>query len=76
MFCNTDVINAQQVKFVLDEKYNNNEKLYVYLFNEKSALLGEDGFIIPNYEIEGSLNKINELTIPASSFVVVSNKVL
>ena len=76
MFCNTDVVNAQQVKFVLDEKYNNNEKLYVYLFNEKSALLGEDGFIIPNYEIEGSLNKINELTIPASSFVVVSNKVL
>ncbi|MBR4377785.1 MAG: hypothetical protein IKP50_02745 [Bacilli bacterium] len=76
MFCNTDVINSKQVKFVLDEKYNNDEKLYVYLFNEKSALLGEDGFIVPNYEVEGSLNKINELTIPASTFVVISNKVL
>ena len=76
MFCNTDVVNAKQVKFVIDEKYNNDEKLYVYLFNEKSALLGEDGFIIPNYEIEGTLNKINELTIPASTFVVISNKVL
>ena len=76
MFCNTDVINAASVKFVMDEKYNNNEKLYVYMFNEKLALIGEDGFIKPNYEIEGSFNNINELTIPASTFVVISNKVL
>ena len=76
MFCNTDVINAASVKFVMDEKYNNNEKLYVYMFNEKMALIGEDGFIKPNYEIEGSFNNVNELTIPASTFVVISNKVL
>ena len=57
-------------------EYNNDEKLYVYLFNEKSALIAENGFIEPNYEIEGSLNKINEITVPASSFVVISNKVL
>ena len=76
MFCNTDVINERKVKFVIDEKYNNDEKLYIYIFNEKSALIGADGFIKPNYEIEGSLNNINEITIPASTFVVVSNQVL
>lgn len=76
LFSNTDVVNERKVKFVIDEKYNNDEKLYVYIFNEKSALIGEDGFIKPNYEMEGSLNKINEITVPASSFVVVTNKVL
>ena len=76
MFCNTDVISERKVKFVMDEKYNNDDKLYVYIFNEKSALIGEDGFIKPNYEIAGSLNKVNEITIPASTFMVISNKVL
>lgn len=76
MFSNTDVINEKKVKFVMDEKYNNNEKLYVYVFNEKSALIGGDGFIKPNYEIEGNLNVINEITIPAATFMVISNKVL
>ena len=76
MFCNTDVVNERKAKFVIDEKYNNNEKLYVYIFNEKSTLIGEDGFIKPNYEIEGSLNEINEITVPASTFMVISNKVL
>ena len=76
LFSNTDVINERKVKFVMDEKYNNDEKLYVYIFNEKSALIGEDGFVKPNYEVEGSLNQINEITIPASTFVVVSNQVL
>ena len=69
-------LDERKVKFVMDEKYNNDEKLYVYIFNEKSSLIGCDGFIKPNYEIEGSLNKINEITVPASSFVVISNQVL
>ena len=76
LFCNTDVINERKVKFVMDEKYNNDEKLFVYIFNEKSTLIGDDGFIKPNYEIAGSLNNVNEITIPASTFVVISNKVL
>ena len=76
LFSNTDVINDRKVRFVMDEQYNNNEKLYVYIFNEKSALIGGDGFIKPNYEINGSLNVINELNIPASTFVVVTNQVL
>ena len=76
LFCNTDVINERKVQFVMDEKYNNDEKLYVYIFNEKSALIGGDGFIKPNYEFKGSLNQMNEITIPASTFVVISNQVL
>ena len=76
LFSNTHVSEERKVKFVIDEKYNNDEKLYVYIFNEKSALIAENGFIEPNYEVEGSLNKINEITVPASSFVVISNKVL
>lgn len=76
LFSNTHVSEERKIKFVIDEKYNNDEKLYVYIFNEKSALIAENGFIEPNYEVEGSLNKINEITVPASSFVVISNKVL
>ena len=76
LFSNTNVTEAKTVKFVMDEKYNNNEKLYVYMFNEKSVLIGEDGYIKPNYELDGSLNQINEITIPASTFAVISNKVL
>ena len=74
LFSNTDVINDKKVKFVIDEKYNNNEKLYIYIFNEKSALIGDNGFIMPNQVVDGSLNNINEITIPASSFVVISNQ--
>ena len=76
MFSNADVINDRTVKFVVDEHYNNNDKLYVYMFNEKSVLIGEDGFIQPNYVVNGSLNKVNEITVPASTFVVISNRVL
>ena len=76
MFCNTDVINAKTIKFVMDEKYNNNGKLYIYSFNEKSVLIGDDGFIVPNQVVDGSLNQINEINIPASTFVVISNKAL
>ena len=68
--------NEQKVQFCIDQHYNNDEKLYVYMFNEKSVLIGEDGFIEPNYEFDGSFNNLNEITIPASTFVVISNKVL
>lgn len=66
----------RKVKFVIDEKYENDEKMYVYVFGKDYTLIGEDGFIVPNYEINGSMNKITELTIPTNSVVVVSNKVL
>lgn len=76
MFCNTDVVEEQKIQFCLDQHYLNDEKLYVYMFNEKSVLIGEDGFIKPNYVVDGSLNNLNEITVPAATFVVISNQVL
>lgn len=75
LFCNTAMAD-RKVQFVIDQQYNNNEKMYVYLFNSKNALIGEDGFVKPNYELQGSMNKITELNIPGNCFVVVSNEVL
>lgn len=75
MFSNTSALD-KKVKFVIDQEYNNNEKMYVYLFNEKYACIGEDGFVKPNYEIEGTMSKITEINIPGNCFVVVSNEVL
>lgn len=75
MFTNT-AAQDRQVKFVIDQEYNNNEKMYVYLFNEKYALIGEDGYVKPNYTLNGSMSKITEVTVPANCFVVISNEVL
>ncbi|MBP5712582.1 MAG: hypothetical protein J6W77_06270, partial [Prevotella sp.] len=76
MFSNTDVENERKVQFMIDQSYENDEKLYIYMFNEKSVLLGEDGFIKPNKVVDGSFNNLNEITIPAATFVVISNQEL
>lgn len=75
LFSNTGAAD-RKVKFVIDQEYNNNEKMYVYLFNEKYALIGDDGYIKPNYVLEGSMSKITEINVPGNCFVVVSNEVL
>ena len=49
------------------------EKLYVYIFGEEDMKLGADGFIVPNYEADGSLNGTLTLKIPAGSAVFVTN---
>lgn len=72
----SNIGGEKTVKFAIDEKYNNDAKLYVYVFNEKYAKIGDDGYIKPNYEFEGSLNKVTELNLPANSTVFISNKVL
>jgi len=51
-------------------------KLYVYTFGEGLIRLGSDGFILPNYTIDGSLNKWLSLDIPANALIVVSSEVL
>ena len=58
--------------FYLDEKVEG-DKLYIYIVNEGSFRLNEEGYVIPNYEIDGSLNKKLTLDIPKSTAVVVSN---
>lgn len=47
---------------------------YVYIFNENSYRLGDDGYIIPNYVIEKSINNQFTMEIPSSTAVVFSNE--
>ncbi len=49
------------------------DKLYVYVFGEKDAKVDGDGYIVPNYELNGSLNQTLAVTVPAKSVVFVSN---
>lgn len=59
--------------FYIDEHIDG-DKLYVYNFAEGTYKLGEDGFIIPNQIINGTLNKKITMKIPSNSMVVVSNE--
>ncbi|MBQ7995642.1 MAG: hypothetical protein IJ247_05480 [Bacilli bacterium] len=59
--------------FYIDDEIEG-DKLYVYIFNGSSYRLDESGYIIPNYEIEGSLNKKFTIDVPQNSAVVVSNE--
>ena len=61
--------------FYLDEKVEG-DKLYIYYFNESSLKLDEEGWIIPNDVISGSLNKKLTIQIPSKTMVVVSNEEL
>ncbi|MCI1245619.1 MAG: hypothetical protein LKG11_06735 [Bacilli bacterium] len=63
-------------RFLLGPAVEGSGKLYVYEFGEGLIKLGEDGFIEPNYEIEGSLNKWLSLSVPSNSLVVVSSEEL
>ena len=59
--------------FFLTEKVEG-EQTYVYIFNENSYRLGDDGYIIPNYVIDKSINNEFKLEIPSSTAVVFSNE--
>lgn len=63
--------------FCLQQPVNNVQgKLYVYVFNEKSLCLDEDGFVTYNAVIDGSINDQITLEVPANSVVIVSNVAL
>lgn len=49
------------------------DKIYVYVFNGDSYKLGSDGYIIPNYVLDGSLNDDIKITIPKASAIFMSN---
>ena len=49
------------------------KKTYVYVFNADSYKLGEDGYIVPNFVLDGSVNSEFTMTIPNSTILVVSN---
>ena len=65
-------LKETQKTFSIKEKING-DKVYVYIFNEESYKLGADGYIIPNYEIDGSINDSMTITIPKNTAVVMSN---
>ena len=59
--------------FRIDETVKG-DKLYVYVFNANSYRLDGNGYIIPNYVIDGSLNETISMTIPNSTAVFISNE--
>lgn len=69
-------LSSKQVEFVIDQEYENKEKMYVYIFSEKYTQLDEDGFVKPNFIINGSMSKKTTLTLPGECFVLVSNRSL
>lgn len=63
--------------FCLKEKVTSaDNKLYVYIYNEKSLRLDENGFVTYNYVLDGSINDRLQIEIPAGSVVFVSNTML
>ena len=65
---------AFKSEFVIEDEVKDSGKLYIYVYNKSSLKIGEDGFVVPNYVVDGNLNKKTEITIPAKSFVVVSSE--
>jgi len=61
-------------KMILNDKVDGGDKLYIYYYNEKMLKLGTDGFVEPNYVIDGTLNTELNLEIPGNTLVVVSNE--
>jgi hypothetical protein len=60
--------------FAIEEKIIDADEIYLYMYNERSLKLGEDGYVVPNQVISGSLNKKITLEIPANTLVVMSTK--
>ena len=61
-------------EMILDEEIKTEGKLYVYLYNEKTLKMDENGFIAPNYVIDGSLNNKLTMEVPASTVMVISTE--
>ena len=66
--------NTVTKRFFLADEVKGSDKTYVYIFNDNSYRLGDDGYIIPNYVIDKSINNEFKLEIPSSTAVVFSNE--
>ena len=62
--------------FRIAEKFNDSQKIYVYVYNEHELKLGQDGFVKENMIIDGSLNNQIQIEVPGSSMVILSSKEL
>ena len=65
-------LQATRKTFYLDDKVEG-DKLYIYIFNADNYLLDADGYIMPNYVIDGSLNKKITLDVEKGTAIFVSN---
>ena len=63
---------AVEKTFCIEEKVEGN-KLYIYTFSDSAYKLNEEGYIEPNYVIDGSLNNKLTITVDKGSAVFVSN---
>ena len=72
------VVNNSKTKIsqdlILDEAIKTEGKLYVYLYSENTLKLDENGFVTPNYILDGSLNEKVTMEIPANTMMVVSTE--
>lgn len=72
------LINDQAVqvntKVYLEKEVSNNEEIFVYIYNESNLRLNSDGYVTYNYKINGSINKLTEINVPAGSMVVLTTK--
>ncbi len=65
-------MKAVTKSFSLEKEIQGADKIYVYIFNEKSLRLDADGYVIPNLVTDGSLSEKITLEIPANSMVAIS----
>lgn len=62
--------------FRIAEDFNDSGKVFVYIYNENSLQIGEDGFVKYNKVMEMSLKDQIEMTIPNDTMVILSSKEL
>ena len=62
--------------FRIAEDFNDSNKIYVYIYNEKELKIGEDGFVKENQVLDLSLKDEIEIEVPYNSMVILSSKEL
>lgn len=69
-------VQAVTKTFRIAEEFNDSNKIYVYIYNEKELKIGEDGFVKENQVLDLSLKDEIEIEVPYNSMVILSSKEL
>ena len=59
--------------FRIAEDFQDENKVYVYIYNETDLKIGEDGYVKPNQVLDISLRDQIEMEIPSDTLVVLSS---
>ena len=62
--------------FRMAHDFKDSGKVYVYIYNENELQLGDDGFVKANQVLDYSLKDQIEVSVPASTMVILSSKEL